>query len=200
MRRSPLARIGAPVAALITVLAALVAPRLVQAQSPCAASIAIPAAGTSSTLCLTSPAGSAKSFTVQTVVDLGLLNPATTLTTPTAAGASATADSWVLLTTTSLPELVLKTNTSWAVTIGTSATVWTRDGAPSTKPVGDLAWTSSSGLAGTLGAAAAFASGSARGDDVATRPRVTEYAVTHRYSTDVPGSYSVPITFTVTAP
>lgn len=182
-------RIAAWSAAWIA-LAALLAVRPLDAQS-CNVS------GGVGTCAISVPA----SITVGTAV-AGTL-PATTLglTTPTAgdfdAGASVTTAG-----------LTVFANRSWTLLVSAAATTWTTSGgSPSdpvwaAKPISDLQWGLAAGgptWTGLSTTATTVTTGT--GATANTGAAVTMYfRMLHGWTTDTPGTYSLPVTYTITAP
>jgi hypothetical protein len=140
------------------------------------------------------------SVTVGTLVKLGMSSSATALTNPTADDVDAgnvLADAG--------PTFSIKANRSWTLKIKSqNATSWTYVGSNSgVKPIGDLAWSTASG--GTFTAITAsdatFASGASASNGQAAQAFFrTSWQSDFTSASNAPGTYSLPIVFTLTAP
>jgi len=133
---------------------------------------------------------------------LRLTTSATTLTlVPTIAAFDSSRTPWVSTT------LTIQANRTWKVSVSTSATQWTATGtfAWQNKPIGDLqwrvsapytstAWTSLTGTATQV--APQTGSGSAGGSNAVT----LDWSARLSWTSDAPGSYSIPVTLTLTTP
>ncbi len=99
------------------------------------------------------------------------------------------------------PTLLMKANSAWNVTVRSTQALWTASAAPAraNKPVADLQWSLAAGgpFVDMTTTAATLTSGAAAtaGTSVALYVRV-KYA----WLLDTPGSYSLPLQLTVTAP
>jgi hypothetical protein len=93
-----------------------------------------------------------------------------------------------------LHAISVRTNVNWALTIAGAAS-WT---APWAKPVADLEWTSNGGTAWNTMSATATSIGT--GSATVTGGVTIGYRTTWTLPNDVPGAYSMPITFTLSAP
>jgi hypothetical protein len=147
--------------------------------------------------CLTVNTASA---TVNALVKLGMSATTTTLSSPTAdqveVGATL-ADAG--------PTFTVKANRSWTLNIRTSnAATWTYVGTlGGTKPISDLTW--SNAVAGTfvgIGTTdALFLSGAAATNGTAAQAFFkTVWAAGFTQSSNAPGTYSLPVVFSLTAP
>jgi hypothetical protein len=154
------------------------------AQAQCSAS------GTPATCTL---AGTSVSGTMQRIVFLSLTNPAFGLTMPTdvdfaGAGTVQKVDGGAQIAT-------VRSNANWAVTIKGSA--WTGTGNTG-KAIGDIGWTTDGGATYTPLTAGnvTFTSGAPTLGTAATLGYRTLWSL----NTDTPGSYSMALTFVITAP
>jgi hypothetical protein len=140
------------------------------------------------------------SVSVNALVKLGMSGTATSLTSPTAdqveVGASI-ADAG--------PTFTVKANRSWTLNIKTTnASNWTYVGSfAGTKPISDLTW--SNAVAGTyvgIGTAdAAFLTGAAATNGTAAQAFFkTTWAAGFTMPSNAPGTYSLPVVFTLSAP
>jgi hypothetical protein len=140
------------------------------------------------------------SVTVNALVKLGMGASTTSLTSPTAdqveVGATI-ADAG--------PSFTIKANRSWTLNIKTSnASLWTYVGSNSgTKPVSDLTW--SNAVAGSyvgIGSSdALFLSGAAATNGTAAQAFFkTVWAAGFTQPSNAPGTYSLPVVFTLSAP
>ena len=140
------------------------------------------------------------SVTVGALVKLGMTSATTTLTNPTADDVDAgnvIADAG--------PNFTVKANRSWTLKIKSqNAANWTYVGSNSgVKPIGDLAWSTSSG--GTFTAItnsdATFASGASASNGAAAQAFFrTSWLNDFTSTSNAPGTYSLPIVFTLSAP
>jgi hypothetical protein len=145
---------------------------------------------TSATTATCSPAGTQVTVTVQRIVRI--------VVTPTSAALSAPVDAdFTAGGTTSkddidLQAIVIRANVNWSLTATASA--WT---APYAKPIGDAAFSTTSGAPFTAftGSAQALTTGTAT---AATTVNLS-YRVNWALATDVPGSYTLPVSFTVSS-
>lgn len=142
------------------------------------------------------------SVTVGTLVKLGMSSATTSLTAPTAdqvaVGANIDNDG---------PTFSIKANKSWSLKIKAQPAVagfWDYSGPNGgQKPIGDLAWATSSG--GSYNAITAsdatFASGASASNGTAAQAffRVS-WLNDFSSASNAPGTYSLPIVFTLTAP
>ncbi len=140
------------------------------------------------------------SVTVGALVKLGMSSPTTTLTNPTADNV----DAGAVLADLG-PTFTIKANRSWTLKIRSqNATSWTYAGTNSgVKPIGDLAW--STAVNGTFAAItftdATFASGAGASNGTAAPAFFrTTWLNDFTSASNAPGTYSLPIVFTLTAP
>ena len=140
------------------------------------------------------------SVTVGALVKLGMSSATTTLTSPSADQVDAGNTLY-----DAGPTFTVKANRSWTLNIKTTnASNWTYVGSfAGTKPISDLTW--SNALAGTyvgIGTAdAAFLSGAAATNGTAAQAFFkTTWAAGFTMPSNAPGTYSLPIVFTLSAP
>lgn len=140
------------------------------------------------------------SVTVGALVKLGMSSLTTTLTNPTADDVDAGA-----VIPDAGPSFTIKANRSWTLKIKSGvATNWTYVGSNSgVKPISDLAW--STAVGGTFTAITAsdatFASGASASNGVAAQAHFrTSWLSDFTSASNAPGTYSLPIVFTLTAP
>lgn len=140
------------------------------------------------------------SVTVGALVKLGMSSAATSLTNPTAddvdAGNVIANDG---------PSFTIKANRSWTLKIKSqNATNWTYAGSNSgVKPISDLSWSTSAGgsFAAITNSDAAFASGASSTNGAAAQAFFkTSWLSDFTSASNAPGTYSLPIVFTLTAP
>src|SRR5437868_6326674 len=94
----------------------------------------------------------------------------------------------------------VKSNKAWSLTIKGGAATWTgTGGASATKAVGDLHWATTGPGAGTAmtTTAATIASGVT---GTASSVTTVNYRILWSYTTDTPGTYTLPVVFTAAAP
>jgi len=140
------------------------------------------------------------SVTVGALVKLGMSSATTALTNPTADdidGGNVLADNG--------PSFTIKANRSWTLKIKSgNATNWTYAGANAgVKPIGDLAWSTAAGgtFAAITNADATFASGAGASNGAAAQAFFrTSWQSDFTSASNAPGTYSLPIVFTLTAP
>ena len=140
------------------------------------------------------------SVTVGALVKLGMSSAATALTNPTADDVDAgnvIADGG--------PSFTIKANRSWTLKIKSqNATNWTYVGSNSgVKPIGDLAWSTASGgtFTAITGSDATFASGAGASNGTAAQAFFrTSWLNDFTSTSNAPGTYSLPIVFTLSAP
>ena len=140
------------------------------------------------------------SVTVGALVKLGMSSATTTLTNPTADDVDAgnvLADAG--------PSFTIKANRSWTLKIKSqNATNWTYVGSNSgVKPISDLSWSTSLGgtYAAITGSDATFASGASSTNGAAAQAFFkTNWLSDFTSASNAPGTYSLPIVFTLTAP
>jgi hypothetical protein len=140
------------------------------------------------------------SVTVGALVKLGMTSTTTALTDPTADDV----DAGNVLPNAG-PSFTIKANRSWTLKIKSqNAANWTYVGSNSgVKPISDLAWSTASG--GTFAAITAsdvtFASGAAASNGTAAQAFFrTSWLSDFTSASNAPGTYSLPIVFTLTAP
>jgi len=140
------------------------------------------------------------SVTVGALVKLGMTTSATALTNPTAddvAAGNVLADAG--------PTFSIKANRSWTLKIKSqNAANWTYVGSDAgVKPIGDLAWSTAAGgtYAAITAADATFLSGaSSTNGTLAQAFFQTSWTSDFTSASNAPGTYSLPIVFTLTAP
>jgi len=140
------------------------------------------------------------SVTVGALVKLGMTTSATALTNPTAddvAAGNVLADAG--------PSFTIKANRSWTLKIKSqNAASWTYVGSDAgVKPIGDLAWSTAAGgtFAAITAADATFTSGASSTNGTAAQAFFkTSWANDFTSASNAPGTYSLPIVFTLTAP
>ena len=140
------------------------------------------------------------SVTVGALVKLGMSSASTSLTNPTADDVDAgnvIADAG--------PSFTIKANRSWTLKIKSqNATNWTYVGSNSgVKPISDLSWSTTSG--GTYAAiantdATFLSSASSSNGTIAQAFFKTSWVNDFTSASNAPGTYSLPIVFTLTAP
>ncbi|GAC1418751.1 MAG: hypothetical protein NVSMB53_17700 [Gemmatimonadaceae bacterium] len=140
------------------------------------------------------------SVTVGALVKLTMSSATTTLTNPTADNVAVGA-----VLADAGPTFTIKANRSWNLKIRSqNATSWTYAGTNSgVKPIGDLAW--STAINGTFAAItntdATFASGAGASNGTAAAAFFqTTWLADFTSASNAPGTYSLPIVFTLTAP
>jgi hypothetical protein len=140
------------------------------------------------------------SVTVGALVKLGMSSATTSLTNPTADDVDAgnvIADAG--------PSFTVKANRSWTLKIKSqNAANWTYVGSNAgVKPIGDLAWSTSAGgtFAAITSTDATFASGAGASNGAASQAFFrTSWLSDFTSASNAPGTYSLPIVFTLTAP
>ena len=140
------------------------------------------------------------SVTVGALVKLGMTTSATALTNPTAddvAAGNVLADAG--------PSFTIKANRSWTLKIKSqNAASWSYVGSNAgVKPIGDLAWSTAAGgtFAAITAADATFTSGASSTNGTAAQAFFkTSWANDFTSASNAPGTYSLPIVFTLTAP
>jgi hypothetical protein len=140
------------------------------------------------------------SVTVGALVKLGMSSPTTALTNPTAddvdAGNVIANDG---------PSFTIKANRSWTLKIKSqNAATWTYAGTDAgVKPISDLTWSTSSGgsFAPITNTDATFTSGAGASNGVAAQAFFkTSWLNDFTSASNAPGTYSLPIVFTLSAP
>lgn len=135
----------------------------------------------------------ASSLTIPLLIRMTVSDTSTTLTAPT--------ESDYDLTQTSLsspgPVVTIKTNNPWTLLVRATSATWTgTGGARATKPVGDLLWSIGSGYNAMTTSDASVATGT-RGS---ANTRTFTYKTNWAWDTDTPGTYTLTVIFTATAP
>jgi hypothetical protein len=140
------------------------------------------------------------SVTVGALVKLGMSSASTALTSPTAddveAGATIADDG---------PSFTIKANRSWTLKIKSqNAANWTYVGSNAgVKPISDLSWSVAANgtFAAITSSDATFMSGAAASNGTAAQAFFkTTWASDFSSASNAPGTYSLPIVFTLTAP
>jgi hypothetical protein len=137
----------------------------------------------------------AASVTVGTVLKLSLSSTSTSLTSPdTTAFNQGFQDDLSALTAK------VKANRAWSLKISGATATWGASGAGAraNKPVGDLAWSVSGGAPFTALSNTAASIASAGGTSGTTS--TVSYRTSWNYTLDTPGTYSMDVVFTATAP
>jgi hypothetical protein len=140
------------------------------------------------------------SVTVGALVKLGMSSAATALTNPTAddvAAGNVLSDAG--------PSFTIKANRSWTLKIKSqNAASWTYVGSDAgVKPISDLAWSTAAGgtFAAITAADATFTSGASSTNGTAAQAFFkTSWTNDFTSASNAPGTYSLPIVFTLTAP
>src|SRR5258705_11179117 len=140
------------------------------------------------------------SVTVGALVKLGMSGTTTALTAPTADDIDVGA-----VIPNSGPSFTIKANRSWTLKIKSqNAATWTYVGSNSgVKPISDLLWSTSSGgtFAAITGSDVTFASGASSTNGAAAQAFFkTSWLSDFTSASNAPGTYSLPIVFTLTAP
>jgi hypothetical protein len=137
------------------------------------------------------------SVSVGALVKLGMSSLTTTLTNPTGddLGATPIANDG--------PTFTIKANRSWTLKIKTSAATWAYSGSNSgVKSISDLKWSLTSGgtFVAITGTDATFTSGASSNGTSAQAFFQTTWLSDFTDASNAPGTYSLPIVFTLTAP
>lgn len=140
------------------------------------------------------------SVSVGALVKLGMSSASTALTNPTADNIDAgntLADAG--------PSFTIKANRSWTLKIKSqNAANWTYVGSDAgVKPIADLAWSTAVGgtFAAITAADATFASGASSTNGTAAQAFFrTSWASDFTSASNAPGTYSLPVVFTLSAP
>jgi hypothetical protein len=140
------------------------------------------------------------SVTVGALVKLGMTTSATDLTNPTADDV----DLGHVLADAG-PTFTIKANRSWTLKIKSqNAASWTYVGSDAgVKPISDLAWSTAVGgtFAAITAADATFTSGASSTNGTAAQAFFrTSWTSDFTSASNAPGTYSLPIVFTLTAP
>jgi hypothetical protein len=140
------------------------------------------------------------SVSVNAVVKLGMLTAATTLTSPTVTQIEIGAN-----IPDAGPSFTIKANRSWTLNIKTSNVgTWTYVGSfAGAKPISDLNWSNAVGgpFVGLSSSDALFLSGAgATNGTLAQAFFTTVWAAGFAQASNAPGTYSLPVVFTLSAP
>jgi len=165
---------------------------LVVAGHPLAAQLCATANGIANASC---SGNVASSLTIPILIRLTIDDTSTTVTPPT----EAIYDVGHTTVPSTGPVVTIKTNNNWTLLIRAGAATWTgTGGARATKPAGDLLWRTSSGTGGTaLTTSNLTVTSGSRG---ATNSVSFFYNTNWTWGTDTPGTYSLAVIFTATAP
>jgi hypothetical protein len=141
------------------------------------------------------------SVLVGSLVKLGMTTTATTLTAPTADDI----DGGLTTGPDGGPVFTIKANRSWTLKINSgNPTNWTFAGTGvGVKPISDLLWSLTSGgtYAAITGSAVTFTSGASSTNGASAQPFFkTQWTADFTSASNLPGTYSLPIIFTLTAP
>ena len=141
------------------------------------------------------------SVTVGALVKLGMSSPTTTLTPPTADQV----DGGLTVGPDAGPDFTIKSNRSWTLKIKSgNATDWTYAGSFSgVKPISDLQWSTTSGgsYAPITASDVTFTSAASSTNGTAAQPFFkTLWTADFTSASNAPGTYSLPIVFTLSAP
>jgi hypothetical protein len=140
------------------------------------------------------------SVSVGALVKLGMSSASTALTNPTADDV----DAGNVLPNAG-PSFTIKANRSWTLKIKSqNAANWTYVGSDAgVKPIADLSWSTAVGgtFAAITAADATFASGASSTNGTAAQAFFrTSWAADFTSASNAPGTYSLPIVFTLSAP
>lgn len=140
------------------------------------------------------------SVTVGALVKLGMSSATTTLTNPTADDVDAGN-----VISDAGPTFTVKANRSWTLKIKSgNATNWTYVGSNAgVKPIGDLSWSTASNgtFAAITNTDATFTSGAGASNGTPAQAFFkTSWLNDFTSASNAPGTYSLPIVFTLTAP
>jgi hypothetical protein len=140
------------------------------------------------------------SVSVNALVKLGMSATTTALTAPTADDIDVGA-----VIQNAGPSFTIKANRSWTLNIKTTnATIWTYAGSfAGTKPISDLTWSNAAaGTYANIGTSdAVFLSGAGATNGAAAQAFFrTVWAAGFAQPSNVPGTYSLPVVFTLSAP
>jgi hypothetical protein len=134
------------------------------------------------------------SLTIGTVATLSLSSTSTVLTPP--------ADTNYVLgfVRSTGPSATIKANSTWTLQISATGTFWTASaGAWATKPIGQLQW-SATALTGPFTPITNTGAAVKTGSATASSSVSIFYQTLYAYTTDLPGNYSVAVTFTLVSP
>ncbi len=137
----------------------------------------------------------AASVTVGTVLKLSLSSTSTTLTSPdTTSFNQGHQDDLSALTAT------VKSNRAWSLKISGATATWGSSGlgARANKPVGDLAWSVTGGA--PFNALTTSATNIASAGGTSGTASTVSYRTAWDYTLDTPGTYTMDVVFTATAP
>lgn len=162
-----------------------------------------PAALTGQTCTAPIPTGSCSANT-STTITIGTLLELTLNSTTTPLAAPATADYDAGYVATTGPTVTVAANRAWTLDISAAAATWSATSvqpgvtARPNKPAGDLEWSSSPAgpFVGLTVSGAAVRTGAAGGAAATT----VYYHTLYDWTRDTPGSYSLSVIFTITAP
>lgn len=138
------------------------------------------------------------SMTAGRVVRLQMSDGSTALTAPT------TSDFDAGFNTTTGPTLTVSSNAPWTLLVRSAATFWTAmDTSPSapartTKPAGDLRWSTASG--GTFNALTTGDVTLVGGSATASSATTIFFQTLYDWTLDTPGNYSLSVVLTLTSP
>lgn len=136
------------------------------------------------------------SVTVTAQLKLSLSSTTTTLTSPdTTAFNNGFQDDPSMFTAT------VKANTGWTLSVKSAAATWTASGAGAraSKPAGDLQWSSTGGSPFTA-LTASNAQLATSGTGTSGTTKTISYHTLWDYTLDTPGTYSLGVVFTLSAP
>ena len=141
------------------------------------------------------------SVTVGSLVKLGMTSATTTLTSPTADQV----DGGLMSGPDAGPTFTIKANRSWTLKIKSqNAANWTYSGSfAGVKPISDLLWSDASGgtYAAITSSDVTFISGASSTNGASAQPFFkTQWTADFTSASNQPGTYSLPIVFTLTAP
>jgi hypothetical protein len=133
--------------------------------------------------------------TVNTILRLTINDTSTAIGSPTEADFDAGfQDVGAAVTAT------VKSNRGWTLNIAGGAATWTgTGGASATKAVGDLRWRTGGAAPGTALTTSNVAINSGANGTGGTATNVS-YDIVWTYASDTPGTYTLPVVFTATAP
>lgn len=138
------------------------------------------------------------SMTAGRVVRLQMSAGSTALTAPTTADFDAGSN------TTTGPTLTVSANAPWTLLVRSSATFWTATNtspsapARTTKPAGDLLWSTASG--GTFNALTTGDATLVGGTATASTETTLFFQTLYDWTLDTPGNYSLSVVLTLTSP
>ena len=151
-----------------------------------AQTVACSAAGTGTQNC---SVNTAVKVTVPTIIKLDVTDSLTTAAAPT----SADFDSAYQIVATTVA-INMKSNTTSTLSVKAGSANWS---GPYNKAAGDLSWTADAGTTYTpMTTSAATVGTGVAGNN----PFTVGYKIAWSYANDVPGTYTLPVVFTATAP